>query len=88
MPTQGGRVAAYLVVPKGKGPFAAVLFGHYGLGTRAEFIPESELYAKAGDFFMPDYPGLFATWRKTVDNFDKPEMIVTSYSGSHRPPRH
>ena len=30
---KGGPVAAYLVVPKGKGPFAAVLFGHWGNGT-------------------------------------------------------
>ena len=27
---KGGPVAAYLVVPKGKGPFAAILFGHWG----------------------------------------------------------
>src|SRR5260370_18281607 len=26
---QGGRVPAYLVVPEGKGPFAAVLWGHW-----------------------------------------------------------
>src|SRR5713226_884825 len=44
---KGGRVPAYLVVPKAKGPFAAVLFGHYGLGLRSEFIPEAKLYAKA-----------------------------------------
>ena len=25
---KGGPVAAYLIVPTGKGPFAAVLFGH------------------------------------------------------------
>jgi hypothetical protein len=25
---KGGPVAAYLIIPKGKGPFAAVLFGH------------------------------------------------------------
>jgi hypothetical protein len=36
---KGGPVGAYLVVPKGKGPFAAVVFGRWGNGTRAEFIP-------------------------------------------------
>src|SRR5262245_12335747 len=45
---KGGPVAAYLVVPKKKGPFAAVLFGHWGNGTRSEFIPEAKLYARAG----------------------------------------
>lgn len=28
--------------PNGQGPFAAVLFGHWGNGTRAEFISRSE----------------------------------------------
>ncbi len=46
--SNGGPVAAYLVVPKGEGPFAAVLFGHWGNGTRAEFIPEAKIYARAG----------------------------------------
>ncbi len=32
---KGSPVAAYLVGPKGKGPFAAVLFGHWANGTRA-----------------------------------------------------
>lgn len=59
---KGGRVPAYLVVPKGKGPFAAVLFGHYGLGTRSEFIPEAKLYAKAGRFLS------FLTIPGTVQN--------------------
>lgn len=70
---KGGRVPAYLVVPKGKGPFAAVLFGHYGLGTRSEFIPEAKLYAKAGAVsLIPDYPwDRPEPWHKTVDHFDK-----------------
>src|SRR3712207_4653326 len=29
---RGGRVPAYLVVPEGRGPFAAVLFGHWMMG--------------------------------------------------------
>ncbi len=54
---KGGPVAAYLIVPTGKGPFAAVLFGHWGNGTRAEFIPEAKLYARAGAVsLIPDYP--------------------------------
>src|SRR5260370_30657480 len=55
--TKGGPVDAYLVLPKGKGPFAAILFVHWGHGTRAEFIPEAKIYAKAGAVsLLPDYP--------------------------------
>lgn len=72
----GGPVSAYLVVPKGKGHFAGILFAHYGLGTRSEFLPEAKLYAKAGAVsLMPDYPwDRPRPWRKSVDNFDRPEL--------------
>src|SRR5207249_11633142 len=78
---KGGRVSAYLVVPKGKGPFAGVLFGHYGLGTRSEFIPEAKLYAKAGAVsLIPDcHWDRPQPWRKSVDNFDKPELDRETY---------
>src|SRR5579859_6038279 len=73
---KGGPVGAYLVVPKGKGRFAAVLFGHWGNGTRAEFIPEAKLYARAGAIsLIPDYPwDRPQPWHKTPDHFDKPEV--------------
>ena len=73
---KGGPVEAYLVVPKGKGPFAAVLFGHWGNGTRAEFIPEAKLYARAGAVsLMPDYPWeRLQPWYKAMNHFDKPEL--------------
>jgi dienelactone hydrolase len=73
---KGGPVGAYLVVPKGKGPFAAVLFGHWGNGTRAEFIPEAKLYATAGAIsLIPDYPwDRPQPWHKSPDHFDKPEV--------------
>jgi cephalosporin-C deacetylase-like acetyl esterase len=78
---KGGRVPAYLIVPKGKGPFATILFGHYGLGTRSEFIPEAKLYAKAGAVsLIPDYPwDRPEPWHKTVDHFDKPELDREAY---------
>lgn len=49
----GGRVPAYLVVPAGKGPFAAVLFGHWmmegsPLRNRREFLEEAVVLARAG----------------------------------------
>jgi dienelactone hydrolase len=73
---KGGPVEAYLVVPKGKGPFAAVLFGHWGNGTRAEFIPEAKIYAKAGAIsLIPDYPwDRPQPWHRTPDHFDKPDL--------------
>jgi dienelactone hydrolase len=73
---KGGPVGAYLVVPKGKGPFAAVVFGHWGNGTRSEFIPEAKLYADAGAIsLIPDYPWERAEpWHKALDHFDKPQI--------------
>lgn len=50
---QGGRVPAYLVVPKGRGPFAAVLFGHWmmpgsPMRNRNEFLDEAIVLARSG----------------------------------------
>ena len=73
---KGGPVHAYLVVPNGKGPFAAILFGHWGNGTRAEFIPEAKIYARAGAVsLIPDYPwDRPEPWLKAPDHYDKPEV--------------
>jgi dienelactone hydrolase len=50
---RGGRVPAYLVLPEGRGPFAAVLFGHWmmdgsPLKNRREFLEEAVVLAGAG----------------------------------------
>ena len=50
---KGGRVPAYLVVPKGKGPFAAVIWGHWyqdgsPLLNRKEFLDEAVALASSG----------------------------------------
>ncbi|HEX6183189.1 MAG TPA: hypothetical protein VFZ44_04700 [Pyrinomonadaceae bacterium] len=50
---RGGRVPAYLVVPRGRGPFAAVLYGHWmmpgsPLKNRGEFLEEALVLARAG----------------------------------------
>jgi dienelactone hydrolase len=50
---KGGRVPAYLVVPAGKGPFAAVLWGHWYWANseffnRKEFLEEAVALAHAG----------------------------------------
>jgi dienelactone hydrolase len=59
---KGGRVPAYLVVPKGKGPFAAVIWGHWYMQTsafcnRKEFLDEAIVLAHAGVIsLLPDGP--------------------------------
>ena len=50
---KGGRVPAYLVVPTGKGPFAAVLWGHWYMPgseflNRKEFLEEAVALAPSG----------------------------------------
>ena len=49
----GGVVPAYLVVPRGKGPFAAVIWGHWywsnsAVRNRKEFLDEAVALAPAG----------------------------------------
>ncbi len=43
-----GRVSAYLVVPPGEGPFAGIIFVHWGLGNRDQFLDEAVQFAKMG----------------------------------------
>ena len=50
---KGGVVPAYLVVPKGRGPFAAVVWGHWywansPMRNRKEFLDEAVALAQAG----------------------------------------
>src|SRR5256884_4791750 len=50
---KGGVVPAYLVVPKGRGPFAAVIWGHWcwqnsSMRNRREFLDESVALAETG----------------------------------------
>ncbi|HEX7136981.1 MAG TPA: hypothetical protein VF219_04010, partial [Vicinamibacterales bacterium] len=50
---RGGRVPAYLVVPAGKGPFAAIVWGHWywensPARSRSEFLDEAIAIANAG----------------------------------------
>jgi dienelactone hydrolase len=46
---QGGRVPAYLVVPvRAAGPFAGIVFVHWGQGNRSEFVSEAIALAHRG----------------------------------------
>lgn len=59
---KGGRVPAYLVVPEGKGPFAAVFWGHWywsnsSMRNRSEFLDEAIVLAHSGVVsLLPDGP--------------------------------
>jgi dienelactone hydrolase len=59
---RGGVVPAYLVVPKGKGPFAAVIWGHWywdnsPMRNRKQFLDEAVALARAGVVsLLPDGP--------------------------------
>src|SRR3989449_2808545 len=59
---KGGVVPAYLVVPKGRGPFAAVIWGHWcwqnsSLRNRKQFLDEAVALAQSGLIsLLTDHP--------------------------------
>ena len=59
---KGGVVPAYLVVPKGRGPFAAVIWGHWcwqnsSMRNRKEFLDEAVALAQSGVVsLLTDHP--------------------------------
>ena len=61
---KGGRVPGYLVVPSGRGPFAATVYMHWGQGNRGEFLSEAVEMARRGaigimidaPYWGPDVP--------------------------------
>jgi len=66
----GGVVTAYLIVPAGRGPFPAVIFGHWCMPgsdkkNRTEFLDEAVVLARSGVIsLLPDHvivhPGFVA----------------------------
>ena len=71
-----GRVTAYLVEPASPGRYAGIVFGHWGYGTRTEFMAEARLYAKAGAIsLLIDAPWVRpAPWRRNMSNFSNSEL--------------
>lgn len=61
---KGGCVPGYLVVPSGKGPFAAIVYMHWGQGNKSEFLSEAVEMAQRGaigimidaPYWRPDVP--------------------------------
>ena len=78
---KGGRVPAYLVVPSGKGPFAAVIWGHWYMEgsefrNRKEFLAEAIALAPSGLVsLLIDYP--IARPGFVQDNSDLNEKQIT-----------
>jgi dienelactone hydrolase len=78
---KGESVPAYLVVPDGKGPFAAVIWGHWYMPgsaflNRKEFLEEAIALAPAGVVsLLPDGP--IARPGHKEDNSDLSEQEIT-----------
>jgi dienelactone hydrolase len=59
-----GRVPGYIVVPPGKGPFAGIVYMHWGQGNRSEWLAEGVEMGKRGavsvmidaPYWRPDVP--------------------------------
>lgn len=77
---QGGRVPAYLVVPKGRGPFAAILFGHWAMKgspmrNRTQFLDEAVAYARAGAVsLLTDAPLARPGFKESTQPFDPQDV--------------
>ena len=81
---KGGRVPAFLVVPEGKGPFAAVLWGHWywsnsSMRNRSEFLDEAIVLAHSGVVsLLPDGPIARAGHvenKEPLNDAETPELI-------------
>jgi dienelactone hydrolase len=74
---KGGVVPAYLVVPKGRGPFAAVIWGHWywpnsSMRNRREFLDEAIVLAQAGVVsLLTDGPVARPGHQEIKDPFDE-----------------
>lgn len=77
---KSGRVTAYLVVPAERGRFSGVVFGHWGYGTRTEFLPEAMLYARAGvvSLLVDDLQVRPAPYRRTAPGTE-PEAVRDNF---------
>lgn len=77
---KSGRVTAYLVIPAERGRFSGVVFGHWGYGTRTEFLPEAMLYARAGvvSLLVDDLQVRPAPYRRTAPGTE-PEAVRDNF---------
>ena len=88
----GSLVNAYLVVPPGKGPFPAVIYGHWCMQgsaqlNRTEFLEEATVLARSGVIsLLPDHviarPGFVAD--KTPLNAQQIDVLVQQIVNTRR----
>ena len=73
-------LTAYLVEPTRRGRFAGIVFGHWALGTRTEFLPEAILYARAGvvSLLVDDLNVRPAPWRRKAEG-DEPDAVRDNF---------
>jgi dienelactone hydrolase len=77
---KGGRVPAYLVVPGGNGPFAAIVFVHWGQGNRSEFLAEAMTLARSGAVsLLIDAPFNRLDKDRRIGNAEDPEYDRDDY---------
>ena len=77
---KGGRITAYLVTPARRGRFAGIVFGHWGYGTRTEFLTEAMVYARAGvvSLLVDDLDVRPAPWRRNAPG-SEPEAVRNNF---------
>jgi len=77
---KSGRVTAYRVTPVTAGRYAGIVFGHWGYGTRTEFLPEAILYAQAGvvSLLVDDLDVRPAPWRRNAPG-SEPEAVRENF---------
>ncbi|MGE5205605.1 MAG: alpha/beta hydrolase family protein [Chlamydiota bacterium] len=76
---KGGGVPAFLIVPPGKGPFAGLVFVHWGQGDRSEFLAEAVMLAHAGaESLLIDAP-YNRPGAPVMDTFTHPEIERDGY---------
>ena len=78
---KGGVVPAYLVVPKGRGPFAAIIWGHWcwsnsSMRNRKQFLDEALALAQTGVVsLLTDHPVARPGYVPAKDPLDESNVI-------------
>jgi dienelactone hydrolase len=78
----GGTVSAYLVIPAGKGPFPAVIYGHWCMPgsekrNRTEFFEEAVVLAQAGVVsLLPDHVSVRPGFVEDDSPFNENQVAV------------
>ncbi len=76
-----GKITAYLILPAKRKPVACFIYGHFGYGTRTQYIPEGKLFAHSGiACLLLDFPWVRPEpWRTKIGNYTKPDVDYASY---------